>query len=414
MKDSAYRVQKLLTVLAAGFGLSLATSMAGMEIFSSLLVITVMLALATGAIKSAPWQLHAVRSSLALWLWIVISALIIPGLEFSERLAIAGEGRWALVLAALIVVFQDRDRALLCLKITVGASALVGLYSVIQSFTGFDIKGRIFQDSAINAGGLTVYRARGLFSNSMTYAQALQFPFYLAAGFWLAGRQRALWTTAVFLVGAGLLLSFTRGVWMAATLGSLVAAALVSRRTFVGVFAALGVTAGLGYASSPAIRAKVESAFNSQDSGAQQRLALWRANWRMFLDNPITGVGLGQGSSRVAEYHDSANGPLNFVSHAHNIFIEYLSTTGLPGLALFLWFLISIALDWRRARKMSGGRDSTEAAYQLAIPAALVGLMLSGLTEANFNDGEVNHAFLFVVALTLAPLALKPKDHGTL
>lgn len=71
-----------------------------------------------------------------------------------------------------------------------------------------------------------------------------------------------------------------------------------------------------------------------EDGSSQTRLDLFLSGLRIFMDNPITGCGLGQFG--VA----SGTG-----FYAHNEFAEILATTGLPG--LFLYFPIYWQV-WRR------------------------------------------------------------------
>lgn len=398
-----------MNFIGVGYALSLPTSMAGMEIFSSLIIFAAGVILFREKSGRELFQLKTTWAALALWIWTSVTTLFIPELEVGQKFAIVGEGRWSLVLLGLIVFLRDRQRALFVLKTTLALAALVAIYSVVQTFTGFDFKGRIFQDSAMVSGGLKIFRARGFFSNSMTYGQATQFLFYASLAFLLISKAKWRWLLTL-LIGLGMTLSFTRGVWLAAAVSGLMMAALVNRKALVSGLIALGVVAGAAYVGSPAVQARVHSAFDPQDSGSQERVALWRANWNMFLAHPVTGVGLGQGAKRVREFHDRSQGELTFVSHAHNIFIEYLSTTGGPGLFLFLVFLTAILMDWLKVRS---SLDSFEQTCSLALVGSVLGLILSGMTEANFIDGEVNHAFLFIVGLTLAPLALKSKSNGS-
>jgi len=61
-----------------------------------------------------------------------------------------------------------------------------------------------------------------------------------------------------------------------------------------------------------------------------QRIELFRAGWRQFVDSPIIGHGTGSLAGRL---------PLG-AQYPHNMFIEMLAENGVVGLLLLLWFLV--------------------------------------------------------------------------
>ncbi|MBX9812686.1 MAG: Wzy polymerase domain-containing protein [Burkholderiales bacterium] len=89
-------------------------------------------------------------------------------------------------------------------------------------------------------------------------------------------------------------------------------------------------------------------------SGASDRLQLWREAWLMFLQSPLLGVGYGQ----FAWQHFLLAGTIEGASltghtnHAHNIFLQFLAETGLPGavtllagITIWLWGLRRLELS---------------------------------------------------------------------
>lgn len=70
------------------------------------------------------------------------------------------------------------------------------------------------------------------------------------------------------------------------------------------------------------------------------RYNLWRAGWNMWLDHPITGVGIGQYNYLLRHYMVGFEGPtVNFAS-PHNTYVQVLSETGIIGFILFMAMLI--------------------------------------------------------------------------
>lgn len=107
-----------------------------------------------------------------------------------------------------------------------------------------------------------------------------------------------------------------------------------------------------------------------QDS-AFQRLGIWRAGWRMFLDHPLMGVGPSNFGAHVGTYAPA----LADVS-PHNNFIAMLSETGALGMALYTaFFSAAIITLWRLARN---SRESWPSGASRFLVSALVAYLVTG------------------------------------
>jgi O-antigen ligase len=85
------------------------------------------------------------------------------------------------------------------------------------------------------------------------------------------------------------------------------------------------------------------------------RLFLWGVAWRLFLDHPVTGIGMGQFTGTVGQYPEMKNLAVFEWTHglsAHNLPLTFLAETGLAGALTFLFLLFSIVrFAWRGAQK---------------------------------------------------------------
>ncbi|NLN86614.1 MAG: O-antigen ligase family protein [Syntrophomonadaceae bacterium] len=70
------------------------------------------------------------------------------------------------------------------------------------------------------------------------------------------------------------------------------------------------------------------------------RYNLWRAGWDMWLDHPITGVGIGQYNHLLRRYMIGFEGPTVGFASPHNTYVQVLSETGFIGFVLFMAMLI--------------------------------------------------------------------------
>ena len=105
----------------------------------------------------------------------------------------------------------------------------------------------------------------------------------------------------------------------------------------------------------------------------QERLDLWRAGWRMILDNPWFGVGPGNYNILLADYLSPKYGRLV----AHNSFIHIGAETGVTGLvlygALFCGGLVIAQRTIRRAGNQWPGHGAR------AVQASLAGYLTVSL-----------------------------------
>jgi probable O-glycosylation ligase (exosortase A-associated) len=123
------------------------------------------------------------------------------------------------------------------------------------------------------------------------------------------------------------------------------------------------------------------------DGTGLQRQYAWRIGMRMFLANPVLGVGQGNFPWRFADYE----GEDRFLTRslagraAHSLYLTVLPELGVVGTIIFLALVLALFRDLRAARAALGtpGRDPKDAAYlhavTLAVEGALVGYLVSGV-----------------------------------
>ncbi len=154
------------------------------------------------------------------------------------------------------------------------------------------------------------------------------------------------------------------------------------------------------------------------------RLSWWKAGIKMIVDHPFSGVGFGNFGSAYPCYK---SGALNSL-YAHNVLLRTGAETGVPGLMVFIWFLIRIL----RRRKASdnilfcsicGVLVQNLVDYNLCIPAnailfwMLLGMM-NGKREDNLKGGislELNRekkgiltVIIIIMVLGASAAAIKP------
>jgi O-antigen ligase len=241
------------------------------------------------------------------------------------------------------------------------ASALVvgGLYAVFcQVIQLFHLEARV--SPLVVAYNVTVER-RPFGNMAQANHLATYIAFAMAGALFLVQTRRiavAIWALVSTLFAVGLALTVSRGPWL--QMGVIVVAGFWmafaqtraepqmrrSHRQWL-IPIALGVmffvvNALIRWAN---VRYHLElgqsAADRFKDAGQiAPRLALWKYGWTMFRTHPLMGVGWGEFPSYQYQFAKTLGG-VEIANNSHDIFIDLLAKTGLIGLAIVLFGLIT-------------------------------------------------------------------------
>ena len=132
---------------------------------------------------------------------------------------------------------------------------------------------------------------------------------------------------------------------------------------------------------------------------AGRRRDIWRASWRMFMQHPIAGAGLGGYWAEIPSFHEGS-GVLT-PQQAHNDYLEVLASAGLIGAALLVWFAIVLAKQTRRSIRASEG---FQRAVSLGAIVGVAGVAVHSVVDFGLH---ITVNALVLMAL-LAILSLQP------
>lgn len=244
------------------------------------------------------------------------------------------------------------------------------------------------------------YRLASVFSNQMTSGGVLAAAVLWALGSFLARRDPRRWWFALAIVplAGALVLTQTRSHWLGATAGAAVIVMALAPRWWWALPATLAVTLPL---LPHRLHQRLYSIIDPHEPGNQGRLSMWRSARDIVRDHPVFGVGC---QDLLSLYRRYRYPDWTFESgHFHNNFVQMAVMTGLVGLAVFVFWLVTAARALVRALKAAAaGADRGVAAAALGLFTAL---LVSGMFDYTFGDAEVvYHTFLGVgFALALAP-----------
>lgn len=330
----------------------------------------------------------------------VISLILATALSSDPALSFGGTNwrRLGFVTQSAIVLFtfliaahcaSNKEVVRRSLWATALAGCLAAAYAILQYF-GWD---PLLQAETYHAGegAFRIVRPPATLGHASYLATYLVFALFAALA--LAGRHRNLRWTACVVVPIGILMSGTRAALLGLAAGLIVLAVLKRPRwrqvAAVGAFVSLGFAGLLVSPAGERLRARVR--WSIEDVRGGSRLWLWRDSLRMASAHPLTGTGLETFSARFPTYQslELAQAYPDFYSESpHNVFLDVLTSQGLPGVAVLLALCTLAAVRARSNPPLFAG-----------LVAGVVSLQFTSFTVATF-----------IAFLSFAAIALRDAD----
>jgi O-antigen ligase len=133
---------------------------------------------------------------------------------------------------------------------------------------------------------------------------------------------------------------------------------------------------------------KLYRATGQDNTSVGLRLHMWEGGAKIFLDNPIIGVGTGGYKNAMKKYKDRHDIP--DVDHPHNSFFYVAVTHGIFGLAAFLWLLFAyLKKGWRSRHGMVG----------FAVLSFGLVLIIGSMTDTQYLSTPSGSLFTLLIGL---------------
>jgi putative inorganic carbon (hco3(-)) transporter len=386
--------------LAFGSAVTILFSIAASQILMAL-------ALAALLVSGTPLRLPRIWIPLGLFLLVTLVSLAFSG----DIAAGLPQVRKMYVYSMLLLacsLFRGMRMVRWLFLAWAGVGALVAARGLAQ------FAGKVSEAAALGRRFYDYYepeRITGFMSHWMTFGgeQMIVLLMLLAYLFWSpAARRRGLWFSILCLAAlcAGLLLGFTRSIWLATAVASLYLVWFWKRP----LVAAAPLALLIGFFLAPdSLRARVSSI--SRPGDYQFRLVTWRTGLRMIEAHPLLGLGPEQVSIQFQRYlPPDAPRPLpsGWYGHMHNIYLQYAAERGVAATVILLWMLFLMIFDFAKAlRRLPAGRDDRRFVLHGAI-AVIIALMVAGFFEHNLGDSEILTMFLVVAGCGYAAAEKEP------
>ena len=323
-------------------------------------------------------------------------------------------------LLALLYRYASTERRVRVLVYTVLAVAIASaVFGILRQTTQ--------QETGFLLPLLKKNQGYGQLINKNHFAFLMEMAFGLGLGIVLGGgiaRERVMIYVALLLpIWTGLVLANSRGGILAMLAQVVVAVLLLisSRRDYqlpgiaqsavlrgvLVVVLILGILFGTFWVGGDRLATNFENATGEITStttrAGASRNEIWRATLKMFAAHPILGVGLGGYWIGITAYHDASG--LMTPQEAHNDYLELLSSGGLIGLAVGVWFVVAVVQKIRQ-------NLLTDTGYKRALRFGAV-LGITGVAAHSLVDFGLHimtNAVVFIVLIMLTTSRIDAKS----
>lgn len=335
-----------------------------------------------------------------LTVWMMLSAIpaIRPFSALGGAIGMALSG-WVTLGAVYGIMMNDENLGANLVRVFLGSSCVGAIHAVTNYILAWS-KGRGYYRAALpfigcNAAGtvfcVAILTALGCFRSADRRGKLMMVP-------------------VILLLTSALMVTQSRGAFVAFVVGFIVflllgAGSRHSRVLKVVALVSLVLVVAFVFKISPSVAKRYARILNPMAN--KDRLEIWRTALLMIRDHPVLGVGLNNFVNFYPLYeHPEGFGTSMYM--AHNVFLEFGATTGIPGLILFV--VIAVL-------GISGGiRGLIKAGSSSSLPATTLAIFAAILTHLQFditlNSGDML-PFFFVPygVLILLEQWLESRNH---
>lgn len=337
-------------------------------------------------------------------LFSAISAIVAPSKVESVAVMVRFVGYFLLV-AIIGRSVKSRETLTWILVLMVVSGAITGLYGIYQYLYAPDTAKIGLYDLTDEVAA----RVGSTFENPNFYAEYLVLLVPIGLALILGSRgvlRRLIIGGSTLFIFAGLILTYTRGSWMATAIG-IVLMSLLTEAWLFWVWAGLFAVA---LVAAPGVASRFASITNVTGGTAGFRMKLWKIAGGIIREHPLIGIGIGNYYDAFTEYifrHPEMS--VGWVIYgAHNSYLTIMAETGIFGILSFV-AIILIAIKYGLYLAREKAEDKYLAWINSAIFAGVVGFAINSLTSNSFHHPQGAVFFWVFLGLQVAIGNMKPE-----
>jgi putative inorganic carbon (hco3(-)) transporter len=297
---------------------------------------------------------------------------------------------------------RSRQDTLFVVTVLLAGGLIESLVVIVLSFTGmpstiWGLPTHIHIDAGVRGGYM---RTGGTLGSPNSTAAYLSILLSMAASmlFTSLGRLHKLFACAVLVLsGIALVLTFSRGGWIALVVSLGLLCLCVGRQRGLSLRGPIAVIAILALLYLPFHSLISQRLFSDDRGSAESRIPLMRLSFRIFADNPVLGVGANNFSVVMGHYL-TPEFRHAFLYAVHNKYLLVLCETGIGGLLAFLAFLwATIRKGWQCWTL----KDSFLSPLALGVVAGIAGHMVH-MTVDVFRGRPIQQMIWLLAGLLVA------------
>ncbi len=267
---------------------------------------------------------------------------------------------------------------------------LIGYYQLLFASSNQDL----WIDRNINPD--LEQRLYSVFENPNIFGEYLVNIFFIVVGLLISNKNKwgkAMLALFALVVSHQIILTYSRGAWITYLIGIGVFLLLYNWKWIVTLIP-LGIL-GLIIAPNSVKQRLISIVYSFKDSSFFYRIEIWKNAIKM---SKIYGIkGLGYGYQSFHEYYAHYKIPGFNATHSHNLFLQILLESGIVGLILWLYIVLS-TLFYNVVRIL---KNSLIVKYKEWISLViLLAIMIHGIIDYTLFDYRINFQFWLAIALT--------------
>ena len=312
----------------------------------------------------------------------------------------------------VINTIRTKKQLLALIKVFLASAFLVGVYGVIQNFTGVSSTESWIDEEMFTDIKVRVY---SFFNNPNVLGEFLVLTIPVAVALiWNKVREehRTVFGIVLLVMAACMIFTWSRGAWLGMLIAVAIFLAMSDKRwVFVGALAVISIPIALYLSGSSAIVERILSIGNTADTSTAYRVSIWRASAKILRDFWLPGIGIGSDAYK-AVYPIYALPGADFALHSHNLYLQFWVETGIIGITSLAGLALGFLKNVFSADIVKNIKKNDIAKLTVALGAGFIGFMAQGLTDYVWYNYKILMIFWIIIALGISGAAIMKEDNG--